>query len=61
MEYEIICTCCMGAGLHETYDEPRDRWIQEECQPCNGKGYITQERSLELYKLSEIQPEEKIK
>ena len=61
MEYEIICTSCMGSGSHETYDQRHDRWIQTECQSCEGNGYITQERSLELYKVSNIIPKEKEK
>lgn len=51
---KIICTCCMGAGAHERYDQYHDRWTQEECQSCEGKGYITKERSDELWKVSGI-------
>lgn len=53
-EIPIICTCCMGAGVHERYNPNSDRWTQEECQACEGWGYITPKRSRELWALSNI-------
>jgi len=51
-EKPIICARCIGGGVLESYDADRDKWTQEECYSCKGKGHITKERSDELWKES---------
>lgn len=57
----MICTCCQGVGVHETYNPNGDCWLVDDCISCAGTGYITRDRSNELEEASENWTEEDIR